>query len=79
VAIGIEDEVERDRIHGTLKACLPQVNNAVKIQNFRACAILYDAIRGPWQQWQPTTPIKYLQNRGKLLERIKIILYRFAM
>lgn len=76
VVFHTESEAERDRIREALEACLPAVTtNAGEIKISRACAVLYDAILGNWQQWQPKTPIKHPENVGILLERIKRTLY----
>jgi len=76
VVFHTENAGERDRIRQALEECLPEIDTNGKVQISRACAVLYHDILGDWRRWQPTTTIKYPANAGRLLERIKNILYR---
>jgi len=70
---------ERDRIQKALNSCLAAIGRNETAQISRACAVLFDDILGPWQNWSLITPIKYPQNVQSQLDKIKKILYQSSM
>lgn len=79
VVFHAENASERDRLRKAWEESLKQVTISGEIQISRACSILYNDILEDWRKWRPTTPIKHPENVGRLLERIKQILYRTVM
>ncbi|MBW2642788.1 MAG: hypothetical protein JRC89_05305 [Deltaproteobacteria bacterium] len=79
VVFHAEDVAERDRIRTALEKCLPAVKSNRGVQISRACAVLYDDLLGDWHDWLPVTKIKYPENVGNLLERLRGILYSAVM
>jgi len=76
VVFHTEDTEQRDLIQRALEECASQAGNIIiDIQISRACAILYEGLFGDWHNWQPLTKIKYPKNVGRILERIKKVLY----
>ncbi|MEW6672128.1 MAG: hypothetical protein AB1427_10505 [Thermodesulfobacteriota bacterium] len=79
VVFHADTPAERDRIQTALTGCLAGIGSSEPVQISRACAMLFDDILGPWQDWLPTTPIRYPQNIQTQLEKIKKILYHSSM
>ena len=79
VVFHAENIEARDRLHSALKKCMSQVDRQGDVQISRACAMLYDDLLGDWHNWEETTPIRNPEMVGKLLERLKQILYRSSM
>ncbi len=70
-----EDEGERDRLFGELRACAEKVDSESSVFYQRACANLYDELLGDWKSWKEVTRVKNPEIRPILLERIKKLLY----
>jgi hypothetical protein len=79
VVFHADTPAERDRIQNALTRCLIDIGRNEKAQVSRACAMLFDDILGPWQDWRPVTPIKYPRNVQTKLDKIKKILYQSSM
>ncbi len=79
VVFHAENITDRDWLCAALKKCLLYVDKNAGVQVSRACAVLYDDLLGDWRHWEPVAAIKHPEVAGKLLERIKRILYRSAM
>ena len=79
VVFHAESEAERDRLQEALPACLAAVNESGPILISRGCAVLYDDLLGDWRSWEPTTPVRYPENRERVLERVKKILFTASM
>jgi len=79
VVFHADTPTERDRIQNALNSCLTSIERNETAQISRACAVLFDDILGPWQDWQPITSIKYPRNVKSQLDKIKKILYQSSM
>jgi len=79
VVFHVDTPAERDRIQKALNSCLAGCGQKETAQISRACAVLFDDILGPWQEWRPITPIRYPRNIQQQLDKIKKILYQSSM
>ncbi len=79
VVFHAESEAERDRLHEALRVCLSALDAPEPIQVSRGCAVLYDELLGDWRDWEPTTPIRHPENRERVLERVKRVLFTATM
>jgi hypothetical protein len=70
-----EDEGERDRLLGELRACAEKVNPESSVFYQRACTNLYDELLGDWKSWSRVTRVRNPEVRPMLIERIKKLLY----
>ena len=70
-----EDEGERDRLLGELRACAEKVNPESNVFCQRACTNLYYELLGDWKDWKEVTKVKNPEVRPMLLERIRKLLY----
>ena len=75
VVFHAEDVAERDRVHMALEECLLKINPQGSLQISRACAVLFHDILGDWRHWNQTVTIQHPENRGRVLKRIKDMLF----
>jgi hypothetical protein len=70
-----EEEKERDRLFGELRACVEEVNPRASVFFQRACTNLYHDLLGDWRNWKETTRIENPSYRPIVMERIRRLLY----
>ena len=75
VIFHIDGEKERDEILSELEQCAKSVNPKARVFYSRACAYLFEELLGDWKEWKKITPIKYPQNVGEIIRRLKKSLY----
>lgn len=75
VVFHTDDIEKRDLIKRALEECALRIANVVDIQISRACAILYEELLGDWREWSSVTQIKNPENVGRILKRIRKVLY----
>ncbi len=74
VVFHADDETERDRLKAALAHCLTAMGIGSDVLISRGCAVLYEPILGPWDTWQPTTPIRHPERVPGHLKRLKTIM-----
>jgi hypothetical protein len=79
VVFHAESEAERDRLQEALPLCLAAVKEYGQVLISKGCAVLYDDLLGDWRSWAPTTPIRHPENRERVLERVKKVLFTASM
>ncbi len=79
VVFHAESEAERDRLQEALSVCLAAVSKWGEMLISKGCAVLYDDLLGDWRNWEPTTPIRHPENRERVLERVKKVLFTASM
>ncbi len=74
-----QSEEEKERLRAALDQCLPCIEGSGPLQISRGCAVLHHELFGTGEDWQPVTPVRDGETAQKILERLKIILYRSAL
>ena len=77
IIVSAETEAQKDRFMEQMTRCLSDLGLERALFFSKGCADPYEKILGPWQDWQPRTPVKHLENIDGVVSGLERLLKRY--